>query len=177
MKKHFLTFALTGLTLSKIFAQEDSVVTNSYEGYLKKDYPTLSYHYDSAYQTHSYSGNWDFDGDKIPDSLFFIGNGGAHLFYQLKVVLSSGRPLKDFPALFMDLPYLGKAADITVGEDSLLPQFVIHDFDSDGIVEIYINFDPESSSIQKKWKKEGVTSRQILIHLKNNNLVIKNFKR
>jgi hypothetical protein len=177
MKKYLFTFILPLLTLSIILAQEDSIETNSYEHYLKKDYPQLSYRYDDAHQTHSYSGNWDFDGDKIPDSLFFTGNGGIHLFYQLKIVLSSGHPLKNFPTLLMDIPYLGKAEDITKEEVSLLPQFAVHDFDADGIMEIYINYDPSFSSVQKKWKSEGVTSRQILIKIKNNNLVIKNFKR
>lgn len=175
MKKHFLTLSLTLLAFSKILAQEDSVTTNSYEKYLKIDYPQILYHYDEANQTHSYSGNWDFDRDKIPDSLFFIGNGGAHLFYQLKIGLSSGQQLKDFPILLIDIPYLGKAEDIIKEEVSLIPQFVVHDFDSDGIVEIYINFDPSFSSVQKKWKREGVTSRRILIKIRNSNVVIKNF--
>lgn len=175
MKKRLLIFSLIVLISFKILAQKDSVITNSYENYLKIDYPKILYHYDDARQTHSYSGNWDFDGDKIPDSLFFIGNGGAHLFYQLKMGLSSGQRLKDFPELFVDLPYPGKAEDIMKEEISLVPQFVVHDFDSDGIVEVYINFDPSFSSIQKRWKREGATSRRILIKIKNSNVVIKNF--
>lgn len=176
MKRYLLTFSLILLSISKILAQEDSVITNSYENYIHTNHPEILYHYNNTSQTHSYSGNWDFDGDKIPDSLFFIGNGGAHLFYQLKIALSSGQQLKDFPELLIDMPYLGKGEDIMNEEVSLLPQFVVHDFDSDGIVEIYINFEPSFSFIQKKWKREGVTSRRILIKIENSNVVIENFR-
>ena len=69
--------------------------TNSLkEGYLKKR-PNLKYSYEKVKQTHDYSNNWDFDGDNVKDELYFIGNVGAHLYYQLRVILSSNKKVYD----------------------------------------------------------------------------------
>jgi hypothetical protein len=172
MEKYIVTIVLSFLMLSEISAQEDSL---SYD-YCRDDSSKILYRYNNTSQTHSYSWNWDFDGDKIPDSVFFVGNGGAHVFYQLTIGLSSGSHIKDFPKLSIDLPCLGKVEDI-IEEPTALPQFVVHDFDSDGVYDIYLHYDPSFSSIQKKWRSKGVTSRQIIIRLKDKKLVIEPWKR
>lgn len=63
---------------------------------LRKSNPTLTYSYDNISQIHNYSNNWDFDKDGIKDELYFVGTGGAHLYYFLKVVLSTDKKSREF---------------------------------------------------------------------------------
>ena len=173
-----LTLSLLALTSQ---AQSDSlseIPGNS----LKKEYnrinPMLNYSYNDSSQIHNYSNNWDFDNDGKKDSLFFIGNGGAHLSYHLRIILSSDNLLRDFPFLILDMPYLGSINDLKKTKEGgypTLPQFVVHDFDSDGIDEVYLNVDVSFSSLPKKWKKRGVNSSHIYLGYENKDLIIKNY--
>jgi hypothetical protein len=54
---------------------------NTYADALRAKYPELIYSYIDSVQTHDYSGNWDLDGDGEKDGVYFIGNGGVHLFF------------------------------------------------------------------------------------------------
>jgi hypothetical protein len=152
--------------------------TLSYKDYNKQNNPSVRYVYDAAAQTHNYSGNWDFDGDGRKDKLFFIGNGGAHIYFQLKIVLSSDKVNRDFPFLLIDMPYLGNVNDLKTesGILPLLPQFVVYDFDEDGRDEVYINIDNAFTSVPEKWVKRGVTSRYLLLDYKNRQMVIKDYE-
>ncbi|MEP7163542.1 MAG: hypothetical protein ABI741_02550 [Ferruginibacter sp.] len=151
-------------------------ISNSYEAYYTKHYPELKYTYDDNSQTHSYSDNWDFDGDGKKDSLSFVGNGGAHLYYHLKLKLSSTNVTTNFTWMLLDFPVLGRVEEIAMKEIPIHPQFVVSDFDADGSKDIYINFDISFGSIPYMWRKRGVTSRQILIKYKKGTLIITNFK-
>lgn len=180
--KAVLTIIILKLLSFAANAQPDSInLENFPANSFAKNYhwsaPTLIYSYNDSGQTHNYSGNWDFDGDEKKDSLFFIGNGGAHLYYHLRIVLSSDKIKRDFSFLLFDLPYLGNIRDIkkTAREGSLLPQFVVHDFNSDGKEDIYLNFDNRFSSIPTGWKKRGLTSRYVLLTYKKDALILKNF--
>jgi len=151
-------------------------ISNSYEDYYKKHYPELKYHYDDSSQTHLYADNWDFDGDGKKDSLSFVGNGGAHLYYHLKLKLSSTNITTNFSWLLLDFPVLGNVEEINMKEIPIHPQFVVSDFDHDGLKDIYLNFDSSFGSIPDKWKKGGVNSRHILIKYKKGELIITNYK-
>ena len=55
-------------------------------------------------QVHNYSKNFDFDGDIDSDSMYFVGTGGAHLYYYLKIRLSSTKKTYEFHDIQIDDP-------------------------------------------------------------------------
>jgi len=65
------------------------IPSNSFENVYRISNPTLKYSYDEISQIHNYSHNWDFDNDGIKDELYFVGTGGAHIYYFIGVILSS----------------------------------------------------------------------------------------
>ena len=83
----FYISVITAITPENVIAQ--NAVANSFEEVLKRTCPLLKYSYNDSSQTHNYSGNWDFDADGKADELYFIGNGGAHLYFHLRIILSS----------------------------------------------------------------------------------------
>lgn len=168
------------LPLAASHAQSDSVqvVSNSYKSSLNIKHPSLNYDYHTSGQIHDYSNNWDLDGDHKTDSLFFIGNNAAHVYYHLRIVLSSDNKVNDFPFLEFDFPCLGTIDELKNASfypPPRFPQFVVHDFDSDGIHEIYLNLETKHSPIPTKWKKEGLTSRYILVRFEKRRLRLSNF--
>jgi hypothetical protein len=72
--KCLIGIALTMLSLS-LFAQATISFTNSYSYIYNRDIPSLNYSYIANSLTHCYSGNWDFEGDNICDSVKFVGTG------------------------------------------------------------------------------------------------------
>ena len=84
-----------------------------------------------------YSGNWDFDADGKNDGVMFIGTGGAHLYYYLKVRLSTG---KSFELTFIN-------SDMPMFQDNLkfeIPGlFTVKDSDNNGNPEIVIRLDQQ----------------------------------
>lgn len=158
-------------------AQTDHVA-NSYKATYDSLFPTLRYTYHSFSQTHDYSGNWDFDGDKIPDSLMFVGNGGAHLYFHLRLGLSSERTKRDFHFIVSDFPMLDSVEHFkkVYSKNSIYPVFVVHDFDGDGNMDIYISTDIKFAPIPAKWKRRGVSSGNLLIGYKKHRVTIENFE-
>lgn len=179
MKPLFLLFLFT-LFVTTAQAQETASmepVNNSYKESLSGSHPALHYRYIDASQTHDYSGNWDIDGDGKTDSIFFIGNGGAHLYFHLCLVLSSDNRTQRFTWLTFDLPIPGHVSDLKSDHEKLpiMPQFIVADFDTDGRQDIYLCFDDHYSSIPAKWKRRGVASRHLLLSYKRKKMVIRNF--
>jgi hypothetical protein len=154
-----------------------SLPSNSFKKEYKTKYPNLNYSYNDLSQTHDYSNNWDFDGDGENDSLFFIGNGGAHLYFHLQLRLSSDSKKYDFPLLEIDIPYLYnyKGIELDEGKPDVLHQFMIADFDDDKLPEIYISLDRQSE-IPDDWKKKGLTSHQVIVDYSNGKLELKNYR-
>ena len=73
-------------------AQADSsLVRSPYKATMHRVHPRLRFSEidNEALRVLDYSGNWDIDGDGRKDSVLFIGNGGAHLYYHLRLRLSS----------------------------------------------------------------------------------------
>src|SRR5438876_147936 len=102
-----LTIILIFLFRVSALAQSDSA-SNSFETIYKKANPTIHYKYGNKKQVHDYSNNWDFDKDGKTDNVYFIGTGGAHLYYYLRVVLSSDNIVRNFPFIQSDFPVLPK---------------------------------------------------------------------
>ena len=169
-------------------AQIDSMarntrITNSFKAIYDTLYPDLKYSYIDSLQIHNYSGNWDLDRDGTPDSLLFVGEGGAHLYYYLRIILSSDKKVRNFPFVRIDYPYLGKISDLKRSNfypPPLLPQFVIYNFDEDLNLndEIYIHLDSETFYfVPDKLKRQGLTSSYILLKYERGNFIIRNFIR
>ncbi len=184
MKIFFIGFILS-IYLPALHAQtgtniENTHTPNSYKEIYSRTRPTLNYMYDEGTQTHNYSNNWDIDGDGKPESISFIGNGGAHLYFYLQIRLSKDNIVRDFPFLVLDFPLLGSIEQLkNVAGDTppFLPQFVVHDVDGDGDKEIYLNFDITFSSIPEEWKKKGLTSRYVLLDYKNRDIVMRDYRK
>ncbi len=133
------------------------------------------YKYDASLQTdvltYQYWDLWDFDNDGIKDCLSFTSNGGSHAYYHLKILLSTKKEWIVYPTFQVDMPFLNTEA-IT----DEITQFSVYDFDNDGVDEIYLNVDNPFGTIPKKLRKEGLTSKRMLIEFENQQLIIKNFK-
>ncbi|MDP2162166.1 MAG: VCBS repeat-containing protein [Flavobacterium sp.] len=175
--KNYLLILFVLLTNISL-AQSDSIIevpSNSFEKVYKTKYPNLHYSYNDLSQTHDYSNNWDFDGDGKNDSLFFIGNGGVHLYFHLQLRLSSDRQTYDFPFLAIDFLNLFTELELdNEGMPNIIQQFVVADFDDDKLPEIYINLDRQSK-IPHKWEKKRLTSHLVIIDYSNGRLDLKNY--
>lgn len=156
----------------------DEPPTNSFKKIFEKSNPSLQYSYNEKRQVHDYSGNWDLDGDKKPDSVYFVGNGGAHLYFHLVIVLSTDPERKDFPFLVTDWPLLEPVDKLKKEGGRFVPasfpKFVVHDFDKDSLPEIYLNTDTSFAPVPAIWKKRGVTSQHVLIDY-SKKILLKNF--
>jgi len=84
------------------------IPSNSFENVYRISNPTLKYSYDEISQIHNYSHNWDFDNDGIKDELYFVGTGGAHIYYFLRVILSSDKKVRNINFIQTDYPLLTK---------------------------------------------------------------------
>lgn len=179
MVNRFRLFIMFILLTNISLAQSDSIIevpSNSFERAYKKEYPDLNYSYNDLSQTHDYSNNWDFDGDGKNDSLIFIGNGGAHLYFHLQLRLSSDSKKYDFPFLAIDFPNLFTELELdSEGMPNTVQQFVVADFDDDKLPEIYISLDRQSE-IPDDWKKKGLTSRLVIVDYSNGRLNLKNYR-
>jgi hypothetical protein len=155
-------------------------INDSCQPYFDKNKIKINYKYADLTQTHDYSGNWDFDGDLKTDELYFIGTGGAHLYFYLRVILSSDKKVRDFPFIGIDMPCVGTADELKKSSfypPPLFPQFVVDLFyvGKMGVTDkIYLHLD-SYSEIPKAWKKQGVTSNYVLLLYENGDMIIKNF--
>jgi hypothetical protein len=169
----FLILLLISLIAS---AQTDSSLYNSFESIYKKRNPTLNYKYDREKQIHDYSNNWDLDNDNKPDQIYFVGTGGAHLYYFLRVILSSDNITRDFSFIESDFPVLPadeelKNADFKPNDKTL---FAVFDDGSDNTKDIYVKLDEQSFyAAKKELKKKGVKTKQILISFKKRKTIFK----
>ena len=80
-KMRFLILLLLSASSLIVFSQQIDSISNSFENTYRKSNPTLKYKYDNYAQVHDYSNNWDFDKDGINDEVYFVGTGGAHVYY------------------------------------------------------------------------------------------------
>jgi hypothetical protein len=163
-------------------AQVDSVgntLSNSFEEIFMDGEIEIKYTYVDSTQTHNYSGNWDFDFDGKTDSVYFVGNGGAHLYFNLKIILSSDSLVQNITFLLLDFPLLEKVEKLKQEKFYPLPnspQFVVYDFDSDGRDEIFLNIDKNTFNvITDDLNKHDVTSRYVLLDFEDTKIEMRNF--
>ena len=148
---------------------QDEMPSNSFENRFKNS--TTHYAYFEETQTHDYSNNWDFDGDGKFDALHFIGNNGAHLYYHLNVGLSSEKEKRSYTWLFTDFPLL-ESFDTFLKYTNAV-NFVVHDFNDDGLEDIYLNCEENGYTVLSDAQKAlGLTTYRIVISF---NPVIKDF--
>ncbi|HEX6428684.1 MAG TPA: hypothetical protein VF008_13405 [Niastella sp.] len=145
------------------YSQKDSSITDMEtwdKEYLEEIYNPQTKSVNNSY---NYSNKWDVDGDHKNDALFFIGNGGAHAYYFLRVQLSSDHVVRDFTSIQLDMPYFQDPQILDENGKSPAIQFVVKDFDKDGVLDLYLNFNNPFGSISKTFRQKGITSKYIIL--------------
>lgn len=161
-----LIVILSTLSVLTATAQQTTNISNSFEDKYRRSNPTFIYSYDSINQIHNYSNNWDLDKDGIKDEVYFIGTGGAHLYYFLKVVLSSDKRSKEFKFIQSDFPLL--TAINTSDFDKTSVGFVVAPFNNNLAPSIIIRLDESSYQVNKKlFNKLKVNTKNIVVRFEN----------
>ncbi|HRZ41277.1 MAG TPA: hypothetical protein P5228_01080 [Bacteroidales bacterium] len=162
--------------IPEIEVPADSVlISNSFGDLLRKTHPDLKYHYDSISQIHNYSDNWDFDHDGIRDELYFVGTGGAHLYYYLRVILSSDAVVRDMHLAESDFPVL--TATDTIDFDRTSAGFVVAAPGFDANPSIIVRLDDQSYFANREvLKHHGIRTKNIVISFVNGKTVIRSLE-
>lgn len=159
---------LLGLTMDA--AAQDAVPTNSFAALYKRQLPTLHYQYDSANQVHNYSGNWDLDKDGKTDGIYFVGTGGAHLYFYLRVRLSSNGGTQDFPFIASDLPLLPAGYVLNQTAYKPIPNqtyFAVYKDSRRNQLTIFVRLPPPVSADTKTaLQKRGLTTNFVTLSFK-----------
>lgn len=166
--KLFIAIVLTTFTFTVFSQQVDSLEdsSNSFEKDYLKSNPTLTYSYDKISQTHNYSNNWDFDKDGIKDELYFVGTGGAHLYYFLKVILSSDKKTREFNFVQSDFPILNGTNTLNIEKTVL--GFVVADLGKDLTSTIIVRLDDNTYyAMKKELTKLKIKTKNIAISFEN----------
>lgn len=165
--KFLLTLLMSSITCTVFSQQADTLdfPSNSFENSYRKSNMTLKYSYDSVSQTHNYSNNWDFDKDGINDEVYFVGTGGAHLYYFLKIVLSTDHNSREFEFIQSDFPLL--TATDTINFDKLSIGFVVTNFNTNLTPSIIVRLDEPTFYGNKELKKRNLKTKNIIISFEN----------
>ena len=123
----------------------------------------------------NYSNKWDLDGDDKKDSLFFIGNGGVHAYFYLRIILSSDHVARDFTSIQLDMPYFHDKKLLEQYGKNPAIQFVVNDFDKNGIPDLFLNFNNPFGSIPKKLRRKSVTSKYIIMSFNGSKLNVRDY--
>jgi hypothetical protein len=166
------------LTTAVAWSQSD-IPSNSFEASYKKTNPKIIYKYDSLRQIHNYSNNWDFDNDGKLDQVYFVGTGGAHLYYFLRVILSSDNLVRDFSFIQSDFPILPSGDELSKADfnpKNGWTQFAVLDFGKDKGKDIFIKLDNSTFDTEKKvLNKKGIKTSLVIITFKNGKSIFKDF--
>jgi hypothetical protein len=172
VKRKPVAILINGLTFGQNYAgrtiMEVADIPNN-------EYSCEMYHSESkTYNpSYNYSGKWDFDGDGTSDSLLFIGNGGAHAYYYLRIVLSADQVRRDYPTVHLDMPYPSMNVALMDDSEYTINQLIIFDFDRDGADDIFLNFNNDFSYIPEEWKALGLTKKKTVLYFNNGLLKLK----
>jgi len=120
--------------------------------------------------TDNWKTKFDFDGDRINDSIAYSFSGGAHCCYQLTAYLSSGKNV--------ELPFFIEGGYVQF-DLSDPDNFDIQDKDADKVFGIVINLNhyAENRSLEELnvlKKKFGFTSNKITVQLVDGILKVEN---
>lgn len=124
--------------------------------------------------SYDYSNKWDLNGDGKMDSLYFIGNGGAHVYFFLRVILSSDGNVRDYPFLQLDMPWCESQESLQKRVPGIWPQFVPADFNNDGATDLYLDFDNPFGHLPKAWKALGIKTKRVIMSFSGGKLKIRN---
>lgn len=164
----YITIFFTTFTLTIFSQQKDNLKlpSNSFENAYHKSNPTLTYSYDSIFQIHNYSNNWDFDKDGIKDELYFVGTGGVHLYYYLKVVLSSDKKKREFNFVQSDFPFLTATDTLDIEKTQI--GFIVADLGENLTPKIIVRLDDQSYYANKKiLADKKIKAKNVVISFEN----------
>jgi hypothetical protein len=135
----------------------------------KTSNPSVNYKYDQEKQIHDYSNNWDFDKDGKLDRIYFVGTGGAHLYYFLRIILSSDNAVRNFPFIHSDFPVLPKDEELKKAAykpDGTQTHFAV--FEQNNNPGVFVKLDNSSFAVEKKvLKKRGVNTNFVVLSFKD----------
>lgn len=129
----------------------------------------------SVNTSYNYSNKWDFDGDGQSDSLYLVGNGGAHAYYYPRIVLSADKLTREFSSLLIDLQYVLEPKLLNELGKTPAVQLVVNDFDKDGITDLYLNFDNPFGKIPKLFRQKGIKSKYIILSFPHGKLNVQDY--
>lgn len=161
---------------AKLPETKETLISPSFIIGLKKIHPELNYAYLDSLKTHDYSGNWDFDGDGLLDSLSFVGDDAVHTNYHLKIVLSHDHIARNFEYLLSDFPFLADNSTLSISDTMVAENgfFWVGDFNSDGKMDIYLYIRTRfGGEIPEELKAMGINTQNVCIYYLENELVIK----
>jgi hypothetical protein len=164
----FVTFILNAITFAVYSQQAENIdiPSNSFENEYRISTPALIYSYDEISQIHNYSNNWDFDNDGIKDELYFVGTGGAHIYYFLRVVLSSDKKVRDINFIQSDFPFLNEN-DI-LNSEKTNSGFAVLNIEKELTPSIIVRLDDYTyDAFKKELLKRKIETRNSLISFKN----------
>lgn len=154
--------------LENYIKTDNTTISNSYEDFYRKTNPSLKYSYDNISQIHNYSDNWDFDKDGIKDKLYFVGKGGAHLYYFLKVILSTDNKSREYNFIELDSPIL--TATDTLNFTKTPVGFVVSEYGKNLTPSIIIRLDSNTFSDNKLLlTKMKIKSKNIVLSFDDGN--------
>jgi hypothetical protein len=165
--KTLITFVLAIFSSTILAQRTDSleIPSNSFENIYRKSNPALIYSYDEISQIHNYSNNWDFDKDGIKDELYFVGTGGAHLYYYLKVVLSTDKKSRELSFILSDFPFL--TATDTLSLEKTIFGFSVTNLGEDITPTIIVRLDEQTFYGNKELRKRKIKTENVLVSFKN----------
>jgi len=176
--RSILVFIILLSATINVLSQSDSL-SNSFDEHYKKTNPTITYKYDNKKQIHDYSNNWDFDKDGKLDNLYFVGTGGAHLYYFLRIVLSSDNIRRDFPFIESDFPILPKEYELNKTDyrpTSDQTFFAVFNNNKENDLTIFVKLDKATYAVTNQaLKKKGVTTSLVTVSFKKGKAVLKDF--
>ena len=167
---HFMKLLI--LVPGLLFACCASPQVDSAEEYRTRIYNTETLSVNTSY---NYSNKWDLDGDGKNDSLYLIGNGGAHVYYYLRVKLSLEKVTREFTSIQLDLPYVQELESLNELGKTPAVQLVVNDFDKDGIVDLYLNFDNPFGKIPTLLRQKGIRSKYIILGFPGGKMKVRDY--
>lgn len=198
IKKGILFFCFVCFT-TLIHSQNNRQIDTSYSDWseehdgidyfkYKLDSLGITYSYNSSNQTHNYSGNFDFDGDLLNDSLYLVGNGGAHILYSPVIRLSTTNKQYTFNNIIIDDPEFYPISELNKLSflEFFPPQFVIGTYNQlleNGEMQFSIEKNRhvlflhlDKNYYPKELTKQGVTSSNIVIYFSEDGFQIQDFR-
>ena len=163
-----VTFILNVYSFAVYSQKTDNLETpsNSFEKNYFTTNPTLIYTYDEIFQVHNYSHNWDFDNDGLKDELYFVGTGGAHIYYFLRIVLSSDKKVRDLNFIQSDFPLL--TATDTLNSVKSRVGFTINKLGKELTPTIILSLDESTYyTFKLELMKQKIETRNCSISFKN----------